>query len=591
MIKEFILRAKNDEPVYITEVETAFRALDKKTRVVFRTEMVAHGEFRDLEIFLPNSFEDTAFMEDYFFGKIYNIISTLGGKNLTVFYDAQNSAVNKLVKKLDKVFCIDEPKSARSFYGRSINVADRINEALYGGSFTTAFAHIENYAPMTEQNDAKVQPSTYAETVDQASCLVCGIDVGGTDIKMALSEGNQMICFKEYDWYPASYPKMDEIISPIKTLVKLMRVKVTCERLGGNEMMKKQLEIALDKHAKLDEITTCVQFGESLYKDKLLKVDRIGMSFPDVVVQNKIVGGEVSKVKSVRENADVDFEREFGKLRDLDIALKTQCNASGGVAITNDGPMAAFTAAVELAYGEGKDRVNDGVFAHTLGTELGTGWVNESGIIPEIPLEAYNYVVDLGSYAGREFECNDLRSTNNFNTHIPGTVQKYTSQYGVFRLAIKHFKKGRPDLYIEMFEKGFIMERNGGLYVPTEPADLRKPFLEFLMALPEREDCPVCRRIFEEIGEYLAIVWKETEQILNPRAKERVLFGRLVKNKTCFALMQAGAKRIAPELTLSVANESLANTLLMQQLKAHPEYTVAQFAQAVGAIYFAMRAK
>ena len=439
-----------------------------------------------------------------------------------------------------------------------------------------------------ESDQAESAPPSYNETAKKLKGLVCGIDIGGTDIKMAVADGLKIICFKEFDWYPASYPTMDEIIQPVILLVKLLRIKATFERLGGNEVMKKQLEIGLNKHASLAEIDTCVQFGTSLYKDRIVAFDGIGMSFPDVVVRNKIVGGEVSKVKSVRENTAVDFEAEFCKLRDLDKILLQECTADGVVNITNDGPMAAYTAAIELAYGEGEQRVADGVFAHTLGTELGTGWVDEAGRIPEIPLEAYNYVVDLGSYGQRAFECNDLRSVNNFNTHIPGTVQKYTSQYGVFRLAIKYFKKERPDLYIEMFEKGYIVERDGGLYVPTEPVDLRKPFLEFVMSLPERENCPVCKRIFEEIGEHLAIVWLETEQILCPRARERVLFGRLVKNQTCFKLMQQGAKKMAPELDLSVANEGMANSPLMQQLNAHPDYTVAQFAQAVGAIYFAI---
>ena len=231
------------------------------------------------------------------------------------------------------------------------------------------------------------------------------------------------------------------------------------------------------------------------------------------------------------------------------------------------------------------------MFAHTLGTELGTGWVDENGDIPKIPLEAYNYVVDLGSYGQRAFKCEDLRSINNFNTDLPGTVQKYTSQYGVFRLAIKYFKAERADLYEEMFEKGFIIEHDGSLYVPTEPVDLRKPFLEHIMSLPERERCPVCDRIFKKIGEYLAVVWLETEKILSPRTKERVLFGRLVKNKTCFKLMQQGARKVAPEMVLSVADADMANTRLMKQLKTHPDYTVAQFAQAVGAIYFAQSAR
>ena len=54
-----------------------------------------------------------------------------------------------------------------------------------------------------------------------------------------------------------------------------------------------------------------------------------------------------------------------------------------------------------------------------------------------------------------------------------------------------------------------------------------------------------------------------------------------------FELMCEGAKRIVPDIELAVADEGLANTGLMKQLAAQPDYTVAQFAQAVGAVYYA----
>jgi hypothetical protein len=36
-----------------------------------------------------------------------------------------------------------------------------------------------------------------------------------------------------------------------------------------------------------------------------------------------------------------------------------------------------------------------------------------------------------------------------------------------------------------------------------------------------------------------------------------------------------------------MAGTGMANTPLMKQLERHPELTVAQFAQAIGAVYFA----
>ena len=587
-VSDFVTLAQKDETVYISDVEKAFDSLDDKTYIYLVMDLIEEGAQRDFGFYLPATFKDERLISDFFYGKIYNIISTLGGRTLSIYYDTSNEKVAVLVKNLNLVFDIAEPRKRRKGYARGINVADRMNEVICGGRFSFNINDIKNKPSEVKRHVCEKPVLKYIKTVDSLSGLMCGIDIGGTDIKLAVSRDNQIVCFKEFDWFPASYPTIEEIVNPVLLLIRMLRVEATFRFLGGNELLRILLDLALDKHAKFSDIEKCVSFGESLYKDRLLLFDGIGMCFPDVVIKNKIVGGEVSKVRAVRENPRLEFEEEFMKLNSLDVLLQKHCKPKGVVKITNDGPMAAYTAAVEIAYGKGESVVEQGVFVHTLGTELGTGWVNEEGEIPEIPMEAYNYVIDLGSYDQRKFEPDDLRSVKNFSTSLPGTVQKYTSQSGVFRLAIKYFLAERMDLYAEMVDKGFIVERDGGLYVPTKPKDLRKPFLEFVMSLPERENCPVCERIFREIGEFLAVTTIETKRILEPKAKERVLFGRLVKNKRCFRLMQEGASRILPDIKLSVADGDMANTPLMKQLKVHPDYTVAQFAQAVGSIYFAM---
>jgi hypothetical protein len=83
------------------------------------------------------------------------------------------------------------------------------------------------------------------------------------------------------------------------------------------------------------------------------------------------------------------------------------------------------------------------------------------------------------------------------------------------------------------------------------------------------------------------VTWRETEYLLRPACRRRTLFGRLVKTQACFELMCEGARRIVPDIEQAVADAGLANTDLMRQLAAHPVYTVAQFAQAVGAVYYA----
>ncbi|MDD3366278.1 MAG: hypothetical protein PHS67_03325, partial [Sphaerochaetaceae bacterium] len=245
---------------------------------------------------------------------------------------------------------------------------------------------------------------------------------------------------------------------------------------------------------------------------------------------------------------------------------------------------------VEMAFSPNSIELSNGVFAHTLGTELGSGWINEFGRIPDIPLEIYNFIIDLGSEGERAFSPDDLRSVNNFNTGLPGTLQKYTSQSGVFRLAIKYFTQSNPDLYSQLVEKGFILEEKSHtgtqLKVPTEPNDMRKPFLEHIMRMTAERTTVECDRIFKDIGSFIAATWLEIEEVLSPKARDRYLFGRLVKEPRCFSLIQEGFNEIISDAKLIVADESLANTPLMRQLKENKLYTVAQFAQAVGAVYF-----
>jgi hypothetical protein len=249
--------------------------------------------------------------------------------------------------------------------------------------------------------------------------------------------------------------------------------------------------------------------------------------------------------------------------------------------------MAAYTAAVELAHSPYADDVKAGMFAHTLGTELGTGWIDEQGSVPEYPLEVYNCIIDLGNEPAKAYHYNDVRSLNNFNTGLAGTLQKYTSQSGAFRLAEEYYRTSVPELYNELFKKGFITIENEHSMVPTiEPVDMRKKFLEHLMAQAEN-GVPEAERIFRRIGEYLAATWLETEDALHPAAKARVLYGRFVKCRRCFELMYEGARTVLPGIVLSAADDELAFTPLMCELRDNPEYSVAQFGQAAGCVYFA----
>ena len=564
--QEFLESAKAGKSVYITEIRR--RYLTMKNEESFTAPLLlttVDGAERLFMLRLPRfarySDEAAKFVRSFFLAEVYNILSSLGGRRIRLANPDGAREADHLIDACIEEFGVGLPRHKRRGYGRSINVIERMLRALHPNeserNLHFKFSTIDKLPGKIQAPNldtaAAAQVFTNASG-DLEGKAILGIDIGGTDIKLALAIDGTLVCFKEYDWFPASFDKIDQLIDPVVGLVKAMA----------------------------DE--AAARTGISPFR-----FDAIGMCFPDVVVNNKIVGGEVFKTRGIRDSLGSGYDKEFARLTDLDMILAPFVKDDGCVGIVNDGPMAAFTAGVETAV-KSSEAVTNGVFAYTLGTELGTGYVTSAGAIPDIPLEVYNFIIDLGSWPETAFEPDDLRSINNFNTRLPGTLQKFACQSGVFRLALKYLPEKRPELIEAMKERGFVVEMRSrddvGYYVPTAPKDMRKPFLEYMMSLVDDDGDPEIQRIFEEIGVALAVTGEEIDRILEPTTKRRMLFGRLVKRPSCFQLMKKGAKTINPQIDLAVADDGIAETPLMKTLAESKEFTVAQFAQAVGAIHY-----
>ena len=499
MLAEFLRQAREDRPVYITDVRRAFQS--GGTRPFHIHVRLYDGTVRQFPLRLPETRtpEEAEFVRSYVHAMLYNILSSLGALRIDLYLDPSDRECAEMAQALDTVFQTDLPKASRTGFGKCLNVNERTVFALTQGreSFSFRACDIAGEPQVSEPETlACSEPVFSALPAMTRGRLLLGIDIGGTDIKLAVSFDGELALCKEFDWFPASFATAEELIDPILLLTRLLRAAGTLYAQGK----KKQIDAAaLSKTATLTE-------------------------------------------------------------------------------------MARGAAAMEQA-AAGAD-VSRGFFAHTLGTELGTGWVRPDGSIPEIPLEVYNFIIDLGSFPQKQYDANDVRSINNFNTLLPGTLQKYTCQSGVFRHAARDLPEQDAAVYAEALEKGLFLPQGSRLIVPTEPKDMRKPCLEYFMAMAADPAHPACAEIFRRIGEYLAVTWSETQYILLPETPDRTLFGRLVKNPVCFDLMCQGAARREPELRQYAADGSLANTALMRQLDSHPDYTVAQFAQAVGAIFY-----
>lgn len=582
MIQEFLRRAAAGQSVYITDVREAFQA--KGTRPFHLHVTLYDRSVRAFNLRLPETAgeDEERFVAEYVYANVYNLLSSLGGIRVDIYLNQTDGAALALAESLSSVFQLDRPKTARTGYGKCLNVNERILTAFFSCRERFSFG-IRDIGEEPAEQPAKSSAGhpVFAQLPSRTEGrMVLGMDIGGTDVKLAVSVDGRLALCKEFDWFPASCSLAEQITGPLLLLTRLLRAAGSLFRAGR---VREIDWAALGKHASTEEMERGTREMELAARGALRNFDAIGLCFPDVVIQNRIVGGETHKTFGLRANPDLDYEAQFAKVTALNSDLAAYVIEGGPVMNTNDGPMAAFAAAVEQAAGGGD--MSKGFFAHTLGTELGTGWVRPDGAIPEIPLEVYNFIIDLGSWDQRKFGPDDVRSVNNVNTGLPGTLQRFAGQSGVFRLAAKRLPEQAPELWKALFEKGMLQWQRERLAVPTRPVDMRKACLEYFMGQAAAGQ-PVCEEIFREVGEYLAVTWRETEYILRPETEERTLFGRFVKLPACFRLMCEGAARREPQLRQYAADSDLANTTLMKQLDAHPDYTVAQFAQAVGAIYY-----
>ena len=133
-----------------------------------------------------------------------------------------------------------------------------------------------------------------------------------------------------------------------------------------------------------------------------------------------------------------------------------------------------------------------------------------------------------------------------------------------------------------------MKKKEGTARAGTDRATLYDSAVRALQDADTRIAFQAAEEIFRRIGRHLAQVNREMDFILHPETQTRYLYGRFVKRARCFALIREGCAEVLPGLRLVAADENLACSPLMRQLAQREGVTVAQFGQAVGAIYFAL---
>ena len=572
MLNKFCSLSQKGEAVWINDVRAAFDT-DENARPLTLRLTCLDGSMRGYDCPIPHwsSALERDFVKDYLTARIFNVLSCWSGRELTVYFDTDDIEMSALVEE-----CIAAFGSVPGLK-KVLNIAARLCRGTGNASFEMNTGDI---AAMPELKSTAIKTagqlgSRLRAAVDGcARGAYCGMDVGGTDIKLAASLDGRLIAVKEYDWNPAASPTAEGITAPMLRLIRLMRACVIADGLSKDAECQRLLAAALRKDASGAEMDAAIIACESSAAELPL-FSGIGLSFPDVVINDRILGGETPKTKGMRENTALDYETEFAKLAAVGESMARFCMHGVKVRIINDGPMAAFSAAAELAQNGDAQLGESGVIAHSLGTDLGSGWIKADGEIPAIPLELYDLLLDLGSAKQKEYAPEDMRSVRNENSGLAG-VRRYLGQAAAYRMA----QQLEPALL-----DGFTEKRGDVLCIITAPEDMRKPCLEHIMNAAADGDEAACK-IFRRIGANLAQLTKEMEYLLDTGTDRRFLFGRFVKNESCFSLIQEGFAEVMPEISLIAADDGLARSGLMRQLAARADVTVAQFAQAVSAIYY-----
>ena len=305
-IDPFLKKAEADEPVYITDVRETF---DREGSKAFHVHAhLYEGETAVFALGLPQWENDKQreFVAEYVRAFFYNLLSTLGALRIEIYLDRSDEALTALAEGLSDDFQVSWAKTERTGYGKCLNVNERIIRALTGGSekFSITVKDLADEPAVQEEKKESVSEPVFTQLPERAKTrFLLGIDVGGTDIKFAVSLDGKLLHCEELNWAPASISCVEDLTAPV---------------LDAAERLMKQ-------------------FGGGR------KWDGIGLSWPDAIIHNMIVGGETTKTKGLRENKDRDYETQLAELTALCARLGEFTNGENAVQCCNDGPMAAFT--------------------------------------------------------------------------------------------------------------------------------------------------------------------------------------------------------------------------------------------------------
>jgi hypothetical protein len=587
-------------PLYLTELQERIAALPEAEKQEIKVLLIMNkrGQYRRLCFAFPRGSllrEYSVLLKRYLLAMINNMVVSFGGASLELYFDTSGEDLVRMMQDAAAEFDLDRGDNYRTGYGVYINYINRMNTFLNMGKFRICFKDAGSWEepdPGLEFRVCEIRSEKRAlELLRRAASEMegkcfCSLDVGGNSIKGAVVSSGDIRVTKEYQWYPAGLKTAEEMNGPQLLMLRFLS-DYTAAAESGMDLDSGIIREALSRNASYPAVLAAAEYLEGMGASPYKRFDAVVIGFPDIVVNNKIAGGESFKHRGMKINAAVEYEKEFFKTSELDNMARVYAKEGAPVIVLNDTNTASYLISVEQSSLEETILDENGMFINTIGTEMGTGLISRGGTIHYIPMECYQHVIDLGNTDYERYQLNDVRSTRNMNTGIPGTVQKNVTQMGLFRMAVSAFAENDKEILDVLLEQKLITyDRDKDLIeIVTEPIDSRDKLTRFLTDKMLAEKNPVMEEIIRTMGKGMGILIDQDRLIFPEIKPQRLVSGGIMASDLVFRLFRNALREHNPGYDVIRLDEQTVHNPLLKKIK--PEQRT--FTVAIGSAFIGNR--
>ncbi len=584
------------KPLFLSDLQKQIAELPKEQRQEIRilTWVNEKDEYRALPFELPETElleKERDLYRRYLLSMMNNMLVSFGGAKLEI-YRKKSQVLDEIIGEAVKEFNVESVRNDRKGYGVYLNYINRMNIFLGIGKFSIEVKDLEAWPDLSQHQEYRVyRPGEEKKELEllrrsatelEGTCI-CSLDIGGNSIKGAVVKDGKVFVLKEHRWYPTGCKTAAEMNSPMILMARFMSL---CTGLLEKEGSLDKVADVMPETTTYEELLAATERLEAEGIVTEGRFDSIVAGFPDIIVYNKIAGGESFKHLGMKNNPEIDYEIEFFLTADLDQMLTPYGREGAAIIVINDGNAASYITSVEQAFASQNLIDENGMFACTVGTEMGTGFVSRGGTIQHIPMEGFQHIIDLGSEEYQKYPAFDIRSILSTNTGVSGVVQKYISQMALFRMVITELWETKDPLFQELLDKGLITfdEEKDAMHTVVEPKDLRGVLTRMLVGQLANEH-PAVVKTYKMMGKAMGILIDQDRLIYPEITTTRLLSGGIIADNRAFYLMREGLKEYNAEYEVMRMDEDTMYSPLLKSMK--PEER--SFNVAIGSAYIGNR--